>query len=141
MMKKISLVLIILIAAFIGLRYYLIGKPVDYPVNRDPGWNHGEVFHILPTVNHERFLIKTSFTKNLADPPVLKVGQATVVKGVRTDTEGRFWMFDAGGLAPDTEYELVLTDVGGKSLCDPWPLKTFPHPDSKPERVRLLIYT
>ena len=140
-MKKIFLGFLLVVAAFIGLRYYLIVKPVDYPVNRDPGWNHGEVFHILPTVSHERLLIKTSFTKNLADPPDLKVGRTVAVKGVRTDTEGRFWMFDAGGLAPDTEYELVLTDAGGKKLCDPWPLKTFPHPDSSPKRLRLLIYT
>jgi hypothetical protein len=140
-MKKILLGLILLVAAFMGLRYYLIVKPVDYPVNRDPGWNHGDVFHILPTVNHERFLIKTSFTRRLADAPVLKVGQAAVVKGVKTDTEGRFWTFDAGGLAPDTEYELSLSDAGGKKLCDPWPLKTFPHPNSKPKRLRLLVYT
>ena len=141
MLRKLILGLFLFIAAFIGLRYYLIVKPVDYPVNRTPGWNQGEVFHILPAVNHERFLIKTSFTKNLADAPVLKVGQAAMAKGVKTDSEGRFWMFDAGGLAPDTEYELILTDDGGKQLCDPWPLKTFPHPDSNPKRLRLLIYT
>jgi len=141
MMKKILLGLFLLIAAFIGLRYYFIIKPVVYPVNHDPGWNHGEVFHILPTVNHERFLVKISFMKQLAEAPILRVGQTAVVKGEKTDTEGRFWMFDAGGLAPDNEYELALIDADGKKLCDPWPLKTFPHPDSNPKRVRLLIYT
>lgn len=140
-MKKILYGSVIFVAAFIGLRYYLIIKPVDYPVNRDPGWRHGEVFHILPTVNHQRFLIKTSFMRPLTDAPVLRVGHAGAVKGVKTDTEGRFWMFDARGLAPETEYRLELTDAAGQKLCDPWPLKTFPHPDANPERVRLLIYT
>jgi hypothetical protein len=140
-MKRVLIGLFIGILAFIGLRYYLIIKKVDYPVNRDKGWNYGEVMHILPTVNHNRFLIKMSFVKPLAAAPLLHVGKAATVTGAITDTEGRFWMFDSPGLAPDTKYMLTLTDSRGNKLCDPWPLKTFPHPDSSPERARLLIYT
>ena len=142
MKKKIFIGLVFAVAAFLGLRYYLIVKPVDYPINdRDSHWNSGTVLHILPTVNHERFLIKVSFMLPLSEAPRLQVGRVISVKGIRTDTEGRFWMFDAPGLSPATEYNLVLKTVAGRNLCDPWPLKTFPAPDSDPDRVRLLIYT
>jgi len=140
-MKKWFIAVLVLIAVFAGLRYYLILKPVEYPINRDPGWNPGSVIHILPTANHERFLIKVSFLKPPVDAPLLQVGQAGTVLGVRTDTEGRFWMFDAQGLIPDTVYTLTLKTVSGKDLCDPWPLKTFPPPDADPVHLRLLIYT
>jgi len=140
-MRKTIIGLAAVIVIITGLRYYLIIKPVEYPVNRDPGWNHGEVFHLLPTVNHRRFLIKVSFQRPLAQAPVLTAGRTAAVKGTKTDTEGRFWMFDVDGLVPDTAYELTLTDGAGKRLCDPWPLRTFPHPDSKPRKVRLLIST
>ena len=140
-MKKWLIALLMLIAVFSGLRYYLIIKPVDYPINRDAGWNPGSVLHILPSANHERFLIKVSFLQPVTEAPLLQVGQASTVLGVRTDTEGRFWMFDAPGLSPDTEYTLALKTASGKSVCDPWPLKTFPTPDSDPVCVRLLVYT
>ena len=45
-MKKWLIALLMLIAVFAGLRYYLIIKPVDYPINRDAGWNPGSVLHI-----------------------------------------------------------------------------------------------
>ena len=140
-MKKWFIALVIFVAAFAGLRYYLIIKPVEYPVNRDPGWNHGSVLHILPTANHERFLIKVSFLQPIGEAPLLQVGEVRTVTGVRTDTDGRFWMFDAPGLEPETQYMLTLKTASGKRLCDPWPLKTFPAPDSDPVCVRLLIYT
>jgi hypothetical protein len=38
-MKKWFIALLMLIAVFAGLRYYLMIKPVDYPINRDAGWN------------------------------------------------------------------------------------------------------
>ena len=46
----------------------------------------------------------------------------------------------AGGLEPDTEYALQLLG-GGETLCDPWPLRTFPSPSAQPESVRFLAYT
>jgi hypothetical protein len=100
--KKILIGLILVVIAFFGLRTYLIIKPVDYPINYDKGWNEGELLHILPTVNHERFLIKTSFKQPLKTKPVLEVKGEKSVQGVMTDTEARFWMFDAKGMAPDT---------------------------------------
>lgn len=51
MKKKILFIFLLVIIAFIGFRYYLIIKSVDYPVNRDPGWKHGDVFHTLPAAS------------------------------------------------------------------------------------------
>lgn len=141
MARKMILVVAAATFGFIGLRYYLIIKPVEYPMNFDPSWHSGNVLHILPTVNHERLLLKVSFLKALQEPPILSVGRTIKAKGIKTDTEGRFWMFDVSGLEPDTEYELLLQDASGDRLCDPWQLRTFPHPDATPKRVRLLIYT
>ncbi len=139
--KKLWIIgLLIVVVAFWGLRTYLTVKPVDYPINYDKNWNEGKLLHILPTVNHERFLIKTSFKEPLETVPVIEVGEQNF-EGVMTDTEGRFWMFNAPGLLPDTEYELVVKSKDGEKLCAPWPLKTFPAPDAEPEHIRLLIYT
>lgn len=139
--KGVLACLLVAAAAFLGLRTYLTVKPVDYPVNHDKSWNEGKLVHILPTVNHERFLIKASFKEPLESPPVLKVGTRKTVRGVMTDTEGRFWRFDASGLSADTEYNLTLKTREGEKLCESWPLETFPAPDASTEHVRLLIYT
>lgn len=133
--------LLLVVIVFFALRTYLIVKPVDYPVNYDKGWDHGELVHILPTVSHERIRIKASFKRSLESAPVLQVGGEKTVRGVMTDTEGRFWMFDASGLSAGTRYELALKTESGRNLCAPWPLKTFPAPEASPNHVRLLIYT
>lgn len=103
-------------------------------------WNSGLVAHLLPTVSHNRILIKASFTRPLSEPPYLRVAESSF-PGLRTDTEGRFWCFDAPNLQPQTTYQLTLKSAAGESLCDHWPLSTFPAPDARPERLRLLIYT
>ncbi len=110
------------------------------PAPADPQWNAGSIAHLLPTVNHNRILIKASFDSALSEPPRLIV-DGNGFEGLRTDTEGRFWQFDAKDLEPNTTYELAIHGSSGKGLCDPWPLKTFPAPDDEPERLRLLIYT
>lgn len=103
-------------------------------------WDEGQLKHLIPAANHERFLIKTSFKSELPFTPLLKVnGQA--VNGFKTDNAGRFWRFDVGSLKPDTAYELQITDPAGKALCGTWPLKTFPAPDVRPEHLRILSYT
>ncbi|HEY9223432.1 MAG TPA: twin-arginine translocation signal domain-containing protein [Variovorax sp.] len=103
-------------------------------------WNGGPLLHLIPTANHQRFLIKASFKASLDFTPRLTVN-GKPVEGVRTDLAGRFWRFDVDSLTPATTYELQITDAGGKALCDPWPLKTYPAPDAKVERVRILSYT
>lgn len=131
---------LLLLVAFLGLYAYLPHHlPALTPNNREPGWDAGAVVHLLPTVSHERILLKASFARPLVGPR-LWLGARTV-PGVRTDTAGEFWSFDVPGLAPATTYELSLLDATGRPLCDPWPLKTFPAPDVHPERLRLLVFT
>jgi hypothetical protein len=102
-------------------------------------WNAGEVVHLVPAVSHDRLLIKASLKMALDQPPELRVGDRSFA-GVMTDTERRFWMFDVPGLAPSTRYNLQIVSARGP-LCDPWPLKTFPPPGSRPDRLRILAYT
>lgn len=104
------------------------------------GWDAGSVAHLLPAVNHGRIRLKASFTSPQDEPPRLRVGERSV-RGLRSDTKGRFFVFDAGGLAPATRYPLRLVGASGEALCDEWPLATFPEPDSEPEHFRLLAYT
>jgi hypothetical protein len=132
-----SVILIVWLVLFVYLPY----RPVDLVTNNaDTGWNPGSVFHILPTVNHDRILIKASLTKALSAPPHLKIGERLVI-GEKTDTKGYFWQFDAQHLSPRTTYQIVIQDASGVNLCDPWPLATFPSPEEAPDRLRLLIYT
>ena len=107
---------------------------------REDGWDQGRLAHLLPTANHDRFLIKASFDRPLAGAPELSVG-TTRVRGQQNPGDGRFWQFDTPGLEPATTYWLSLTDEDGRALCEPWPLSTFPAPDATPQRLRLMIYT
>ena len=103
-------------------------------------WDSGNVAHLLPTVNHERFLIKASLRTPLAAPPLLLVDRQKIA-GHPADTRGLFWTFDAARLDPGRRYQLQLLDGRSRALCDPWPLATFPSPTERPGRLRLLIYS
>lgn len=108
------------------------------------GWSAGRVRHILPGVSDSRMMIKTSFDRPLSDRPILRLqatGSVKRIDGRMNDTAGEFWQFYVDDLAPYTRYELSLLDAGGNSLCDSWPLTTFPAPDQNVERLRLLFYT
>src|SRR5690606_22943283 len=63
------------------------------------------------------------------------------ITGSQQDSLGRFWAFRVADLTPNTEYQLQLVDSTGNSLCDVWPLKTFPAPQQKPEQLRIISYT
>jgi hypothetical protein len=103
-------------------------------------WDQGQIAHLIPTASAERFLIKASLKAPQSRPPKLLVdGQA--IEGVRTDAEGRFWLFDARSLQPERQYLLRIVDSGGTPLCDQWPLKTLPAADATPEHLRILAYT
>ena len=103
-------------------------------------WSRGSVRHLIPSVSHDRVLLKASFENALSVPPVLRAGDRAAT-GVRLDTAGEFYSFDVGGLEPERTYELRLLDSRDGPLCDPWPLSTFPGPASTPRRFRLLVYT
>ena len=141
MKHKRTIALIIIVVIFLCLFFYRHYSPLNLTYNEDPNWNSGPIFHILPTVNHERILIKASFTNPFSKAPRLHIDGAETFDGKMTDTQGYFWCFDAPGLKPDTTYNLVIQDADGNDLCDSWPLATFPAPNSNPKQLRLLIYT
>ncbi len=109
------------------------------PAVGQDGWRAGPLQHLIPAASHDRVALKCSFADPLDFVPVLRIG-SRLVAGRSTDTERRFFSFDAAGLDPDTEYALQLLG-GGETLCDPWPLRTFPSPSAQPESVRFLAYT
>ena len=101
-------------------------------------WDTGGVRHILPTVSDTRMLVKVSLAMPQAEPPSLRIG-ATTVRGSMSDTRGEFWQFHATDLKPATSYQLSLTGNRGRALCQPWNLSTFPSPDARPEKLRVLF--
>jgi hypothetical protein len=103
-------------------------------------WDPGQVRHLLPAASHTDILVKASFARPLAGAPRLTVG-STTVEGGMTDTRGEFWQFRATNLAPGRTYRLKLTGADGKPLCQGWDLATFPAPDSRPDKLRVLFYT
>ena len=103
-------------------------------------WSAGEVAHLLPTVGVDRILIKLSTREPRAGAPVLRAGARSFTARA-TGTSGRFWLIDAPGLEPATEYELSLEGADGGALCDPWALSTFPDVTDRVSTVRLLVYT
>lgn len=98
----------------------------------------GEVSHLLPTVSSDRILLKASFVAPQAEAPHLRLGRRRV-RGVQTDSRGLFWAFDIGGLEAGRRYALELRR-GPALLMEPWELSTFPDPQSRPQRFRLLVY-
>ena len=103
-------------------------------------WDRGTVRHLLPTVSDTQMLLKASFDPPLSQPPILRVDRATV-PGRMTDTQGEMWAFHATGLTPARRYALSLHASTGRSLCQPWDLSTFPSPDARPDKLRVLFFT
>ncbi len=116
-------------------------REVD-PLPPDPGWWPGEVAHLLGAAGAREALFKVSF-RTPPRAPVLRVRgrEGSAAPGQASDGGGRFHRFRLGGLEPDTAYELELVGAGGEPLCDPWTFRTFPAPDARPRRFRLLVYT
>ena len=103
-------------------------------------WDSGSVRHLLPTVSDTRMLIKASFNAPLEGTPSLHVGDRKV-QGRMGDTRGEHWHFYATDLLPGRRYPLSLIGSTGRSLCQPWNLATFPSPDERPQKLRVLFYT
>ena len=103
-------------------------------------WDSGALRHLLPTVSHNRILIKASFNAPLTDAPTLRIG-GTSIRGRMGDTRGEHWHFYATDLKPGRPHRLSLVGAKARPLCQPWELATFPGPDERPEKFRLLIYT
>ena len=105
----------------------------------DDGWRQGDLAHLIPGANHNRIVVKCSFNAPRR-PPLLRIG-GELARARMTDTEGRYFAFDAPNLKPDHEYSLQLVDRNNRPLADAWPVRTFPAPDARPKTVRLLAYT
>jgi hypothetical protein len=112
------------------------GRPRPVPARPRNG---AEVAHLLPTVSHDRILVKASFTTARAEVPVLRVGKRRV-PGTATDSHGRFFQFDVPDLPSGRRHRLELWS-GTRRLMGPWGLATFPAPTARPRRLRLLVYT
>jgi hypothetical protein len=84
--------------------------------------------------------LKASFSRPLAAAPRLRVG-ARDYAGRMTDTTGSFWQFHATDLDAGRDHSLSLVSSNGSPLCEPWPVSTFPPPDARPERFRVLFFT
>ena len=102
-------------------------------------WDAGSLRHLLPTVSDTRMLVKASFNRPLAEAPTLHVDDIAV-RGRMSDTGGEHWHFHATGLRPGRRYSLSLTG-NGRALAQPWQLATFPGPDERPQKFRVLFYT
>lgn len=103
------------------------------------GWRQGDLAHLIPGANHNRILVKCSFNTP-RKPPLLRIG-GELAQAHQTDTEGRYFAFDAPNLKPNHEYALQLVDRNNHPLADAWPVRTFPAPRARPKAVRLLAYT
>jgi hypothetical protein len=104
------------------------------------GFDAGPLQHVLSTVTHERLLLKASFGRPLSEVPRVRVAGRTV-EGRRSDSAGRFWRWDVDGLRADRPHGVRLVNGRGRSLAEPWSVRTFPAPGSRPRSVRLLIFT
>jgi hypothetical protein len=106
---------------------------------REPArFDAGDVAHILPSVTHERMLLKVSFATSRPESPMLRVGDQTVT-GIATDIDRTFFTFDVDGLEPGTTFDLQLVEADDTEITSSWPLATFPAPDDgAAERLRLL---
>src|SRR3954447_24903759 len=123
-----------------GTRSSIAQTATAAPSPAQQGWDEGDLAHLLPTSSHERILLKTSFKRPLETAPVLRVGDQRVV-GVRSDTRGFFWQFQAADLRPGTPHQLSLAASDGRPLCEPWTLSTLPAPDERPSRLRVLVFS
>jgi hypothetical protein len=84
--------------------------------------------------------VKASFASPLDAAPTLRIG-GLAVRGRMSDTAGECWQFYATGLDPARRYRLALVAGDGSTLCEPWDLSTYPAPDARPERFRVLFFT
>src|ERR1043166_3794755 len=85
-------------------------------------------------------LIKASFNTPQTGAPTLRIGNTTV-RGRMSDTRGEHWHFYATGLRPGRPYSLSLISSNGRALSQSWELATFPSPDERPDKFRVLFYT
>lgn len=101
--------------------------------------SESDVFsHILCPCSDSQISVTLS-TQASMQTPTLRCGDH-LSSGAMVDSEGKHWQFAINGLRADTEYSLQVRDAGS-DVGTSWPLRTFPSPDSIPEKFKLLSYT
>ncbi|MDX2168557.1 MAG: hypothetical protein SF182_15890 [Deltaproteobacteria bacterium] len=106
-----------------------VTQPVDDP----------DLAHVLATASHDRLYVKLSLHVAPEAVPVLRVS-GEPVRGIQTDSAGRFWAFDARDLLPHHTHVLALV-AGRRRLSAPWLIQTLPDPNARKRHVRILAYT
>src|SRR5438094_679811 len=119
----------------LGMPAELFAQPRAPSARANVTWDAGSVMHLLPQVSDTRMLVKGSFNAPLMSEPSLRIGNNTI-RGRMSDTRGEHWQFHATGLRPGQRYTLSLTGRGGRALCQPWELSTFPGRDERPQKAR-----
>ncbi|MEO8600946.1 MAG: ammonium transporter [bacterium] len=94
----------------------------------------GEVAHILATASSDRIYLKVSLQAPPDATPELRV-DGHALRGIPTDSSGRFWAFDARDLVSQRAHTLVLR-IGRRAITAPWLLTTLPAPNARPQHVR-----
>lgn len=95
---------------------------------------------ILPSASHDSLAVKLLLDRPPSGAPRLTIN-GRAVEARRMDVDGYAWGFVQSGLKGGTAHELALTGGDGKTLREPWPLKTLPPLDSRPEKFRVLFFT
>ncbi len=110
------------------------GSDSSPPLSQQPT---GELVHVLPTVSEHRILLKASFASPQSENPTLHI-DGRRFDGLRTDSAGYFWLFDADGLPAGQHFTLEVRR-GRELLAEAWQLATFPDRDTSPDHFRLLV--
>lgn len=132
--------IMLVLAILGGIQYFYFPFDKDSHKLTYNNWKNGAVEHILPAADHQQFLLKISFKDPLAQAPLLKIDNQ-IIKGKKNDPHGRFWEFRQRNLQNNTSYTLQVLKADKSVITDTWPLKTFPHPDSLPQKLTVLAYT
>lgn len=102
-------------------------------------WRPGLVAHIIPTASATEIRLKVSLVSAAPGRLDLYVNGA-LARGARSDTDGRFWRFQASRLDPARNHLLELK-IGAREVCDSWTLRTLPAPDDTVSSFRVLTFT
>src|SRR5262249_18006176 len=116
----------------------LFAQAAAAPTPASATWDAGGGRHLLPPASGPGQLIKASLNAPLPAAPSPRPRESPA-PGRMGDTRGEHWHFHAGDLAPGRSYRLALAGKNGAALCEPWELATFPAPDERPERFRVLF--
>jgi hypothetical protein len=106
------------------------------------GWSRttAPVRAIIPSAGADTLAVKVLLDTPPAHAPRLAI-DGRAVAAEKLDADGYAWGFVQRGLKGATAHEVTLTDDSGRSLREPWQLKTLPGPDQSPERFRVLFFT